>query len=148
MHDQAKEIVPRIIYEWTMLNETYSLRKKSRETFEHDAFLESFLIHARNLYDFLTKTRSEARKNDVVAEDFFDEGSQWNPSARIGFVEENRRRLDRSLAHLCYDRIDYQQQKRWVRMDKVLIEFQDAWDEFLSALPMSRRKWFLDHLSK
>src|SRR5260370_9919532 len=56
--------------------------------FMHSAFLESFLIHLRNLIEFVY---DEGRKDDVVARDFFDK------PGRITRKSTRPRASDRSM---------------------------------------------------
>lgn len=109
------------------------------------ALLESFLLHARNLHQFLTRRRCDLKRfevSDVLAEDYFDVSTEWTVPNTLNFLDKNWTRLNRSLAHLTYDRIDYQQSKNWVLMDTVVRELTQAWDAFIACLPESRRNWF------
>jgi len=67
----------------------------------HDALLESFLVHLRNLIDFFCRPRERA--TDVVAEDFFDNPSNWkrNPTSTL---EKARERANKELSHLTTGR--------------------------------------------
>ena len=155
MHDMAEAVAPQVHYEWLMLCETQSLhsgaeRDPSREV-ERKAFLECFLLHARNLYLFFTKRRSELRsfeKTDVVAEDFFDDPADWIPATNLTYLTTNLRRLNRSLAHISYDRVDYERSKRWVVTHTIRVELTEAWNRFMNDLPKQRRRWFCKTLDR
>ena len=149
MHDKAQAVAPRVKYEWKMLNETYALRRQNQPApsprSAKDAFLESFPLHSRNLYHFFTRRRAELKRfeeSDVVAEDFFDDPAQWNPSTHLTFLDSNLVRLNRSLSHISYDRVEYEMTKRWVDMDRTLNELNHAWETLMKDLPEERRNWF------
>jgi len=152
MHEQAEAVAPQVAYEWWMLCETHQLHNRfaldsSTET-ERKMSLECFLLHARNLYHFLTRRRRDLKRfeaTDVLAEDFFDVPLEWTPATNLTFLgdKENMERLNRSLSHISYDRVDYERSKRWVLLNRIRHELAEAWNSFLDRLPEARRKWFL-----
>ena len=83
----------------------------------HDAVLEAFIIHGRNLLDFLYAENSRA--SDVVAEDFLDDPDQWLtvrgalPASLAGL----RRRANKEVAHLTYDRLSVTPGENWNFVD-------------------------------
>lgn len=85
----------------------------------HDAVLEAFIIHGRNLLDFLYAENSRA--SDVVAEDFLDDPDQWLtvrgalPASLAGL----RRRANKEVAHLTYDRLSVTPGEKWNFVDIV-----------------------------
>lgn len=62
--------------------------------------VESFLLHARSIDDFLTCTHERRRKGDVVAIDYNDE---WVPS--IVLAASVRTLINRRVAHITLDRL-------------------------------------------
>ena len=140
-----EKIAPRVWYEWATFNNSFKRvleSKKERDQDAVNAYLESFLIHARNLRDFLTRSRDDkgVKPNDVLAEDFFDSDG-WSCPDEPPYLKENRIRLNRSLAHLTYDRIQYQSNKGW-NPQKIFHEVKELWTFFLSKLPPEKREWF------
>ncbi len=78
------------------------------------ALLESFLIHARVLINFLYD--GPKRDDDVAAEDFFDEEEQWTEHrpAKSCLLRENRERINKALAHLTKVRVGLKpEMKQW-----------------------------------
>lgn len=69
-----------------------------------NAFLESFVIHARVLLQFLYD--ETPRPDDVIAEDFFKDPSAWRSSrpAMTALLSTVRRRVGKEAAHLTYAR--------------------------------------------
>jgi len=113
--DSLQDILEHIRYERNMLEHTARNLKRLRPCIESSGehkilyytTLESFLIHARNLSDFLYRSpRKNVMESDVLARDFFSEPAQWHhgrPSSR--HREGLQSRVGKYLAHLSYDRI-------------------------------------------
>jgi len=79
-----------------------------------NAFLESFLIHTRNLLDFLYPYHPEP--GDVIADDFFDDPKTWrsNRPKQTKLLRSSRSRIAKEVAHLTYDRLLVtREQKPW-----------------------------------
>jgi hypothetical protein len=124
-------------YEAEMLVGTADLlRRMSEATIAHDAVLESFLVHARLLDDFLAHdvpkpgTLSE---DDVVARHYLP---NW-PLAPV-MSKSERDLANKMVAHLTTARAD----KRPVKIALVLAEVTTGLREFVVALPPDQRAWF------
>lgn len=100
-----------LIYEFGMLQQTCELARHEEVRARKNAFLESWTIHARNLFDFFYSSQrpdKKPRADDVIAEDFFDCYSTWrsvrpSPSADLSKLG---RRVGKEIAHLTYTRAD------------------------------------------
>ena len=107
------------------------------EQLQANVLLASFLIHARNLKYFLF---DKPKWDDVAAEHFLPEWDEkiddWCP-----YFDENRERINKSLAHISYKRIEYAPNKGWDCV-KIYNEVKAAWNEFWSRLPEEKQKWF------
>jgi hypothetical protein len=68
----------------------------------HDALLESWVVHLRNLINFFCRPRD---RDDVIAEDFFDNPSAWSQS-ESGTLKNARVRADKELSHITEKRKD------------------------------------------
>lgn len=68
------------------------------------ALLESFAIHLRNLTDFFYTRPEDARNDDLVAADFFDSPSAWNPGAIPKSLNDARERGNKEVSHITYKR--------------------------------------------
>lgn len=66
----------------------------------NNLLVESFLIHARSLDDFLTYSQSQRRPGDVLALDYNDE---WMPTDVL--AASVRGLINRRVAHLTIDRL-------------------------------------------
>jgi hypothetical protein len=114
-----------------------------------DVFLESFLLHYRNLRDFLCprlKEQDQAPSNDtVVASDFLDMEVPQN-MADASVLGKDRTRINKMLAHISYQRAKYKRmgEDEWLvhtmcrKMVKGLQEFLKR----LAAFAPDRRAWF------
>lgn len=80
--------------------------------YEFAVYMESFLVHARNLNEFYhaqTNYREgnrprPPRNDDIIAEDFFDDLTAWNPPPATRLSDELISRINQRLAHLTYHR--------------------------------------------
>ena len=111
-----------------------------------DALIEVTLLHARELRDFLGRCRDELKpfeQTDIVAGDFFDKPGEWVPH-KIPSIspKAERERLNRSLAHLAYDRAAYETTGKDWDFKPIFCEITAAWNAFLAALPDERKEWF------
>ena len=86
-----------------------------------NAFLEGFLIHFRNLLDFLD---SRGGDDDIKAIDFVPDFKSTNSP------EKYRERINKRLAHLSRSRADHK--KGW-DVPTMLNEMRDSFDEFWQA---------------
>jgi hypothetical protein len=72
--------------------------------FPLSASLESFAIHLRNLIDFFYTQPEKAWNDDLVAADFFDLPSAWNPGAIPKSLTDARERANKEVSHITYKR--------------------------------------------
>ncbi len=103
-----------------------------------NAMLECFLIHTRCLADFFCKKRT---KDDVIAGDYFSDTEEWKRVDLTPYLKANMPRLNKALAHLSYERLDFERNKKW-NVSQIRKDIESMWDKFLGKLPASRRKWF------
>ncbi|HEY3755567.1 MAG TPA: hypothetical protein VGL42_05410 [Opitutaceae bacterium] len=93
------EALDHVLYEMTMmLRAKAATEQADPKTFEHSAFLESFVIHVRALDEFFTKPDKKRRDDDMAPGDFV-----------AGWVEKVGRdsdadRMHKEIAHLTYGR--------------------------------------------
>lgn len=106
---------------------------------------EVFLLHARNLLDFVAP-RPTSRSADVLAEHY---EPSWCCSDRTQFanrpVNEWRGQIDKLLSHITYSRRaiinSIGEEPRWP-IEAFHRELTAKINEFLETLPESRRTWF------
>jgi hypothetical protein len=82
--------------------------------YEFPIHMESFLIHARNLNQFYyaqticiedaTRKIRPPKRNDIIAEDYVEGVTAWNPPLENRLPKDLIDRTDKRLAHLTYQR--------------------------------------------
>ncbi len=121
-------------YELDMLVGTCALLDTlDSDTVQHDAVLESFLIHARSVDDFLSLPVKNQRPNDVVARHYH---AEWESDPVM--PERERDLVNKFVAHLTTVRF----RKQGVRVGLVMAEVKGGFMRFLRALEPERRVWF------
>jgi hypothetical protein len=103
----------------------------------HDAVdaaaLEAFVLHARSLIDFawhsndadVRRARQAAtehgaptigrapRRDDVLAEHYFDKPSDWNPGEMTRLLAHSRAKVGWGVAHCSYTRLEPEEARGW-----------------------------------
>lgn len=142
-HPQAQDIASHVAYEIDMFFRTIErlARDLGKDVVEDNRRIETALLHARVIYDFLfTPPRPDLP--DVSARHFFDDPSEWEgmPDTLCPYLKARREQLNRSVPHLSYDRLKYEKSKDW-DLRTVATELKGAWESFLAALPPGRQRW-------
>jgi hypothetical protein len=128
-------------YEIEMLAATTSFFSKSpggTDQAAWNAYLESFVLHVRNLIDFYYPP--ERRKGLILAQDYSDV-TKWNGSlpAMTPLLKEPKSRVNKLAGHLTYKRPVSDKNWKWsaisAGLDQVFICF-------LNHLPPDRKAWF------
>jgi hypothetical protein len=108
-----------------------------RDQAPRNAYLESSLMHARGLYEFLIKDKRRPRDDDMLREDF---GPAWK--AAPGREVEAKIRLAAwlpdaymHLAHLTWRRVDEPDQHEWtpVQIASDIINLSRGWAVHIAA---------------
>ena len=136
VNKRAKDVEPNVQYEFDMIEwayERFSGSPKSEN--ERNAYLECFLIHARNLLDFFVKPQN-SRTDDVLARHFFENDTQWQQKEDgiCTFVKKERDTIHKTVAHLTYERIN---EKTW-DVRRIFNELESAKLMFLEMLATER----------
>lgn len=76
----------------------------STKGFELSAMLESFAVHLRNLIDFLYDKPQDAHRDDLIAADFLDPATPWDPGQITNTLDEARQRANKEINHITYKR--------------------------------------------
>jgi hypothetical protein len=88
----TKEIIQ---YEIDMLIGTYQYRSDPNDLVLKNMIIESFLIHARNLIDFLYPPAT-SKPDDILSTDYNDNWSEKIPE----YFKKERERIHKRLAHI------------------------------------------------
>ena len=142
MHADAEKIAPKLKYEWNMfewLAQRIAKEYEASSQQKQNLLTEDFLLHARVLRDFFIRN---PENDDVSARHFFNDESIWTSesSTLCPYLQQNRIRLNKKLAHLTYSRLKLDEQ--W---DFIVIrnEVSDAWHKFCSLLTYPARPWLV-----
>jgi len=129
--EEKKSVLDKLYYEMWMLNESffqpnYVYVPSSRCGVENNALLESFLIHARNLFDFF---QDKQYPDDI---NYFDFGVR-KIVIELPF-NNGMHEINKYLAHLTKERIEKEKPK-WNR-GKIRENINNGLAEFLNNLPV------------
>jgi len=153
---QLQKASDRLWYECWMLNCTAHALASGiiPEGVVHNALLESFLIHARALTDFLRlscpeKVRSKKqREDDVIAPHFFTPPEGWQPGAMPEILQDTKTRVGKDLCHITYTNLDAPaEQKPWDFV-KIADEVKKVTNGFVDKVPknlLGQRWKKMDH---
>ena len=110
----------------------------------YNGMLEGFLLHVRNLRDFLFSSKS-AYPDDLLARDFFDNPTDWDSKipAIPPYLQSCRDKLNTQLAHLSKRRpeIVSQGRKGW-NTEQLVDDIAETWNRFIDSLPDDRKSLF------
>ena len=92
------------MYELNILRWLVNTIPNTPKNFRLSAYLESFAIHLRGLIDFFYANLKDAKPDDVIAGDFFDPPSVWNPGVPSVTLSAARERANKEVGHITYKR--------------------------------------------
>lgn len=96
---------------------------------------ESFLLHFRNLRDFLYPHMPE--RDDIIADDFFDPPNQWN-APQPHFLSQQRWATNLKLGHLSYERIESRYKDKNWQLGKMFVLIWHDFETFVTTAPKDR----------
>jgi hypothetical protein len=132
---QLLEYSGHLLYEIEMLTATLDfLDGHKQNTPINNAYLESFLIHARVIWGFVYRTRNPPSHNlkadDVIAADYFNPTTQWQP-IDDKWLADHAVKINRSLAHLTIKRVS---ETTWP-CSEIYFKLADYLKVFIKAAP-------------
>jgi len=109
----------------------------------HNAALESFIIHTRNILDFLyptSKVVGNDKYDDIIADDYFDDPSQWYQIRleKSASLTQAHQRAHKEVAHLTYSRIGLTEAAKKWHFLAIAQEVSAMFDRFLESAPADR----------
>lgn len=132
---QPYDVLREVIYEIKMLAATPT--QPVDNEFAKIALLESRLLHTRNLIDFFERSQRTTRRtangrvenDDVLAQDY-----GFLPRT-VGLSQRDKERLNKALAHIAYERVEYRSQNQmdWP-LKTTLLPILVPCEEFLQYL--------------
>lgn len=125
------------------MNDAQSTLEKQ---YSESNYLESYLLHARVLFEFYYKSQSEkmerVRDDDCIAEDYIDKAQTFYiervPKEELESAIE---RINKEMAHLSYDRLGRTPKKSWSIMP-IHEMIQKTTTAFYRSLPEYRKAYF------
>jgi len=137
---ELKDASGHVKYEIDMLVGTMSfLSKPAAEThwIASSAYLESLVLHLRNLIDFFY---TPSTRDDIVAEHFV---AQWTADCPVmsPLLDDAKERANKLCAHLTYTRLHMDKTWEWAA---IWAELKQVIRCFVSHLPAERKPWFAD----
>ena len=107
--------------------------------------LESFLLHFRNLRDFLCPSllNGHHKDDDAFASDFIDKFDISDVGNPTKFPEEEQKKLNKMLAHISDERVRYIEARdyNW-DTSEILVRVLGEMRRFVESLAENRRGWF------
>ena len=141
-HDELRALSEHLLYEIEMLEHNagriLALLEDHSVVAEKDryALLESFLLHARNLYEFLFLKKGKGDKNALRANDFMEDISYAIPTPDGELKRWAKYMIDRRLVHLSQQRLTIKEaDAEWkvgILLDQIyqqLLEFYEWVDD-------------------
>ena len=105
----------------------------------HDALIESWTIHVRNLMHFLRAAKPQP--DDIQARDFFT-GSEWRellPRRPRDDAEKHiDRRINKEIVHLTYARTKVTRERKQWQLSAITAKVGDELQIFIDHVPMNR----------
>jgi hypothetical protein len=121
-------------YEMRMLRHMAARLPRAKDAVDLNAYIESFLIHARSVVKFMYGPRQRSR--DALAADFFANPERWIASRGpepSGTLDDDR--VGREIAHITYARTwDKPADKAW-DIPAILAELDRLEDAFFDLQP-------------
>jgi hypothetical protein len=105
-----------------------------------NACLESFVVHVRNLIDFLYPP-TNPRRDDVLSDHYVSDIGEWQRQRppKNQLLEDAKKRVNKMAAHLVYARANLD--KNW-KFAEIWTELQQVIKCFVDRLPPDRVAWF------
>jgi hypothetical protein len=132
-----------IVQERRMLHHSYSkLAEISSadiaDPVERNVYLESFLLHFRNILNFLEPPDS-VREDDVKAADFLSTYVATNAPSQY------RKDINKRLSHVTYSRLLVEPENRSWPSSEMLGEIEETWNDFMRRADIAEElpsDWF------
>lgn len=131
-----------IVYELMMLQRSAKMPKPRDDVFMRSLGFEGLVLHTRVLRDFFYKKLDrlgkliEPKDDDILAVQYFALDSSWPYSYAdmSKYLRDHKTRMDRALAHLSYDRLNYTGKDKAWDDKQIRDDIGGRWFEFLGKL--------------
>lgn len=140
-----KKSVEHIQYEYDMLKFTYFMLaevSKAPDQMIVNVLLESFSIHAANLFEFLYHEK-KTHPDDISIFDYqIDKNKYYQARASEDILEEIPGKRNKQIAHLTYTRNNYDIATKGWKLTEIYNALEKSYKAFIDSLPVDKRKWF------
>lgn len=137
---ELEQSVGFVLYHLWMLRECAKMSPPTKRVLRN-LWYEGLVLHSRVLRDFfftkLDKRGMRCTKpDDIVAVDYFIAPTSWPHTSRAlsTYLDQNKLRMDRALAHLSADRLAFEKKSKDWDAPLLLTEIYDKWFEFLARM--------------
>ena len=108
-----------------------------------NALIESFAIHARNLFFFFYTGVKSRKKDDVLAEDYAINKKEFRTHRTKKTLLSNiTKRVAKQIAHLTYHRAVYNKKTKPWKMQDIRKKLDKTIDAFINSLTEEQKIWF------
>ena len=128
-----------LYYEVSHLVELFLiLTQEENNHLKKHAFLESLLIHARNIFYFLYNEFNDKWPDDVLVAHYLPNSQEWNQfkhsQLKKDIFVDFRKRIAKEIAHLSFDRLHKSDEnKNWDI--HFVIDLLEGIDKFIELVP-------------
>lgn len=133
--DKIEIAMAHLSYEVSMCAVSAARMLSAEDGYEHNAYLECMLLHARALDEFLVMTRDKPYKDNMLRTDF---GDEWEPHPieAVQRLKERRSLINKHLAHLTWARVDSAEAPQWsfIEIANDIVSVAGAWVQHVTAL--------------
>lgn len=135
-----KKASEHVFYEMWMLYNTAIILKTTTDQLSRNILLESFAIHARNLFNFFYPYNF--KKSDILVTDYLINKKIYNTQkTKKKILNYLVTKANKQIVHLTYTRNRYNlQNKSWYYKD-IMDKFKPTIVAFFDNLPENRKKW-------
>jgi hypothetical protein len=141
----SKKSVEHVQYEIDMLRNCHNFlsRLSPQQQLLINVFLESFAIHARNLFYFFYTGINKRTKDDIIAEDFITNKKLFR-STRTSKRELKiiLKKTAKQIAHISYYRCLYNKRTKPWKFGDLYQKLEITIEAFKKSLPTERQSWF------
>ena len=103
------------------------------------AIHESFLIHARKMFEFLFETSKGVYEDDVIAQDYFPNPDQWRQiqPAPPPVISQMHGSVGKLLAHFTYSVVEHPEGRVTWKTSDIYVQIFEAFQIFLAEVDSS-----------
>ncbi len=144
LETKREKYIGLVCYEIWMFREMYSrLSVNIDGQVNNNAFLESFAIHAYNLYMFFYPKKGSIKSTDLTIRDFcFDEGEFRKNRSFKKDLKGIKVKRDKQIAHLTKNRIYRNSRTKGWKVGKIYSDMEKTIKAFENALANEEKKLF------